>query len=252
MKEGFSIAVDGIDGCGKSTQVDLLVKELKRRYGDDMVLHTREIGSWHDNTTTRLREILLDPETKASKKALQILHIAQCLIHHENVVKPAVDSGKIVVKDRSSLSFFSYGSASMDGQEDEWLCDLIDIASLDHEDLIVIFHIDEEEANARLVKRRQDTGENIDMVEGWGRDLQRRVAKTFEAISDRSLNDGPVFGLKVTGLSQTEVHSSLVDCVDTFLKRREARQKEFDSLMERVSEKETDDELSEQVSPAVL
>lgn len=103
------IVFEGIVGSGKSTQSKKLVAFLREKLWEDQIIHVREPGStpiaedirtlaqgkeWEDETMHPLTNAYLYAAARA-----QTLH---------TVVKPALESGKIVVSDRSFLSSLAY------------------------------------------------------------------------------------------------------------------------------------------------
>ncbi|MGD9034219.1 MAG: dTMP kinase [Desulfobacteraceae bacterium] len=91
------ITFEGIEGCGKTTQVRRFVKRLKR-LGIPLIT-TLEPGGTRIGRD--IRKILLDPRNKnLSPFAELILYAADRAQHVEEVIKPALDEGKWVVCDR--------------------------------------------------------------------------------------------------------------------------------------------------------
>ena len=105
---GSFITLEGIDGCGKSTQHLLLVEALKARGIDPLA--TREPGG------TRLGEAIrsqLSAYSTALTPATELLLIVAARAQHvEEVIRPALASGRTVISDRytdSSVAFQGYG-----------------------------------------------------------------------------------------------------------------------------------------------
>jgi len=97
MKKGFFLSFEGIDGCGKSTQVRLLQKALERK---GFCVHTiREPGG--SRIGKQLRKLLLDPQngsiTSKTEAALYIACMGQNVT--EKVI-PALKKGCVVIADR--------------------------------------------------------------------------------------------------------------------------------------------------------
>ena len=91
------ITFEGIEGCGKTTQVRRFVKRLKR-LGISLIT-TLEPGGTRIGRD--IRKILLDPRNKnLSPFAELILYAADRAQHVEEIIKPALDEGKWVVCDR--------------------------------------------------------------------------------------------------------------------------------------------------------
>jgi dTMP kinase len=101
---GRLIALEGVDGCGKSTQA----LRLARAIG---ALSTAEPGATQLGAT--LRTLLLDPELPpVSERAEALLMAADRAQHVDEVVRPALDAGRWVVTERfsgSTLAYQGYG-----------------------------------------------------------------------------------------------------------------------------------------------
>lgn len=105
VPRGFFLTVEGPDGSGKTTQVELLEKSL-RQYGFS-VLHTREPGGCA--ISEDIRRIILDTanmEMCASCEAL--LYAAARAQHVHQVIRPAVERGMLVLCDRFVDSSVAY------------------------------------------------------------------------------------------------------------------------------------------------
>ena len=106
MVSGFFLTFEGIEKSGKTTQADLLVDRL-RAEGRDVVF-TLEPGG------TRLgegaRRLLLDPNLgmEVSQRAEVFLFAADRAQHIEEVIRPALDAGKLVISDRFVDSTIAY------------------------------------------------------------------------------------------------------------------------------------------------
>ncbi|MBA1420248.1 MAG: dTMP kinase [Epsilonproteobacteria bacterium] len=102
------ILFEGIDTCGKSTQIELLADKF-----DDIVV-TKEPGG--TKFGIKAREILLT-DSLASKRAELLLFLADRAEHYEEVVEP--NKNKVVVSDRGFLSGIGYALANGDFDFDE-------------------------------------------------------------------------------------------------------------------------------------
>jgi len=106
---GVFITLEGIDGTGKSTHHRLLVNHLRRRGLG--VCSTREPGG--TSMGERVRRILMDSRTRmlAPLAELALFYAARAQ-HLEDVVRPALERGEIVVSDRfndASMAYQGYG-----------------------------------------------------------------------------------------------------------------------------------------------
>jgi dTMP kinase len=109
MSHGLFITLEGIDGTGKSTQLRLLVQHLKKR--GFAVRATREPGG--TKVGERIRKILLASTTTrlAPLAELALMYAARAQ-HLQEVIRPALARGEIVVSDRyndASLAYQGYG-----------------------------------------------------------------------------------------------------------------------------------------------
>lgn len=103
--KGLFITFEGGEGAGKSTQIRLLVKWLRKHRVP--VLLTLEPGG--TKIGKRIRELLLNPKTKnLSQRAELLLYVADRAQHVDEVVLPALRSGKVVVSDRYADSSTVY------------------------------------------------------------------------------------------------------------------------------------------------
>lgn len=107
--EGVFITFEGLDGCGKSTQMDLLAQALRGR--GYVVLVTREPGG--TALGEAVRDVLLDPRHHGiSARAEALLYAAARAHLVEQVIRPALADGQVVLCDRyldSSLAYQGYG-----------------------------------------------------------------------------------------------------------------------------------------------
>ncbi len=108
---GLFITFEGADGCGKSTQLRYLAQFLEKN--GIAVVCTREPGG--SLVAEKIRDILLDKEnTEMDGMTEALLYAAARAEHVRKVIKPALQSGKVVLCDRfihSSLAYQGYGRA---------------------------------------------------------------------------------------------------------------------------------------------
>lgn len=102
---GLFITLEGVEGCGKSTQIKLLSRFLSER-GIEHVI-TREPGG--TEIGDKIRKILLDVSNLKMEPLTELLLYAASRAQHIlEIIKPAISSGKIVVCDRFYDSTLAY------------------------------------------------------------------------------------------------------------------------------------------------
>lgn len=103
------VTLEGIEGCGKSTQAKLLARRF-RREGFDVVL-TREPGG--TAIGRHIRQVILDPQHHRMAPEVELgLYFSDRAQHLRELIWPALDRGRIVVCDRftdSTLAYQGYG-----------------------------------------------------------------------------------------------------------------------------------------------
>lgn len=107
------ISLDGIDGAGKSTQIQRLVQRLETEGCE--VLSVRDPGS--TEIGKRLRAILLDSDLTMNRLTEAMLFMASRTEMIETILRPALASGKTIISDRFLLANVVYQSIS-DAQSD--------------------------------------------------------------------------------------------------------------------------------------
>ena len=107
---GLFISFEGIDGVGKSTQIDLLTKhldELGRKYVQTLEPGGTELG-------VEIRHLLLHRKGEVAPRAEALLYAADRAHHVATMVRPALESGTDVVMDRYLDSSVAYQGAGRD------------------------------------------------------------------------------------------------------------------------------------------
>lgn len=171
---GCFITVEGIDGCGKSTQARLLVEDLERAGYD--VLALREPGGVA--ISEKIRALLLDPAHAEMSATCELLlyEAARAQLVHE-VVAPALEAGRVVVCDRFYDSTTAYqGHAGGVPLDAVTRANELAVGAC-APDLTLVFDIDPALAAERTVSRAQDR------MEAKGIAYQQCVAEGFRAIA---------------------------------------------------------------------
>ncbi len=105
MNKGKFIVLEGIDNCGKSTQAKMLEKYFQDQ-GTDVVL-AREPGG--TQIGEEIREVVLKPRDEMANPITQtLLFYAARTEFMDQIVKPNIDAGKMVITDRFESSTYVY------------------------------------------------------------------------------------------------------------------------------------------------
>lgn len=180
-KRGLFLVFEGVDGSGTTTQVELLCDFLEGR--GHKVIRTREPGG--TRLSERIRHLVLDPNWKETSFLTELfLYAASRAQHVEELIKPAIEKGSIVVCDRFTASSVAYQSFGRGLSRD--LVEKVNEIAIGScaPDLTFFLRISVEEA----LRRRAHRAEQVDRLEEAGQRLQERVAMGYEAVFKEDLN----------------------------------------------------------------
>lgn len=170
--KGLFITFEGADGCGKTTQLNLLTEYLRKKGLD--VVTTLEPGGQY--VCEKIRELVLLYKGEVSPKCEAFLYLASRAQNVDFVVKPAVDAGKIVLCDRhidSTIAYQGYGR----GIDIEQLKNQNNLATSNFKpDLTLVFDIDVETSQSRVGKEK-------DRLEAAGKEFHERVRDGYLEIA---------------------------------------------------------------------
>jgi len=165
---GLFVTFEGIDRSGKTTQARLLVEAL----GQD-ALGVREPGG--TEVGERVRDVLKDPAVELGPEGEALLFAAARAELVAQVIRPALEQGRIVVSDRFLDSSLAYqGAARGLGMEEVERVNAFATGAL-APDLTFLLAIDPAAAEAR--------GGHSDRFEDEGRGLQQRVLAAYEELA---------------------------------------------------------------------
>jgi dTMP kinase len=151
----FFITLEGIEGCGKSTQTPLLVEWLKSK-GYEVTV-TREPGG--TAIGKRIRAILLDPESRGITGLSELLlYSADRAQHISEVIEPALSAGGVVVCDRYSDATAAYQGYGR-GQDLELIAGVGEFATRGlMPDLTLLLDLPVEAGLSRAISRNDANG----------------------------------------------------------------------------------------------
>ena len=173
---GVFISFEGIDGAGKSTQIQRLAAHL-RDQGHEVVT-TREPGG--SVGAEEIRALLVTGATgRWSPETEILLFTAARQDHLENTIRPALAEGKIVLCDRfadSTRIYQGVARGDLRGLVDRLHAEVIN----QEPDLTLILDMDPAVGLARADAR----ADNEDRFEGMGQDFQTRLRAGFLALAE--------------------------------------------------------------------
>lgn len=175
MKTGLLVSFEGPDGSGKTTQIQIL-KEYLTKKGYE-VLFTREPGG--TRISEKIREIILDNKNEDMNGACEaLLYAASRAQLVSEIIKPALDAGKVVICDRFVHSSIVYqGIGRGIGMERVKMINDVALDGLEA-DLIFMLNISYEEGLRRKEKQRA-----LDRLENSGTEFHKKVYDGYISIS---------------------------------------------------------------------
>ena len=202
------ISFDGVDGAGKSTQVQLLRDWLVAR--GETVVTCRDPGS--TSLGERLRGVLLDHHgVPISRRSEMLLYMAARAQLVEEIIRPALDRGEWVLSDRYLLANVVYQAhAGGMNVDDVWETGRIATGGL-MPDLTVVLDI-----SAATARTRQNRP--LDRMESQGLEFLERVREGFltEARGSR-------LPIRVVNADRpaAEIHQDVLPAIEALLARKQ-------------------------------
>jgi dTMP kinase len=199
---GRFIVFEGIDGCGKTTQIGMLESALKRK-----VVRLREPGGTPIGEDIRV--VLLNAKHAGMSPTTEfLLYMASRAQLVEQEIRPALKRGDVVLLDRYYYSTAAYqGAAGKLGVK--YVLDFAEkTCGFPKPDLVVLLDVDPEEAARRTTREK-------DRVEAKGIEYQKRVRAAYLAIAKAQKRRFRVIG---TSGSIQAVHEKVLEVVTRVLR----------------------------------
>jgi dTMP kinase len=208
---GAFITFEGIDGCGKSTQLRLLASELRVR-GVDTVA-TREPGG--TALGQRLRAALLDIDEQVDPLAELLVFAADRAHHVRTLLLPALESNQIVLSDRYADATVAYQGAGR-GFAPKLIQEIVELATGGlTPDLTLLFDLSVAESAVRT--RRRVASKNTDRLDIEDAAFHTRVRNAYLEIAKTETHRFRVIDARN---STQETHRKVMDIVMPFLQAR--------------------------------
>jgi len=214
----LKISFEGIDGSGKSSAMKYFIGQAL-----DSNLNTveaREVGNPHIPVCQKLREVVLDPNSKLCGESMEFIFSA---MRYENELwynnlKFGDCPPDLVVFDREYFSHLAYTDHNVNREFTTKLYEGLVRDATTISDIVIYLQVDSEVALGRRVRR----GEVTDAIELKGVEFQNKVAKSFLYWLDKYQAEGRVKKVYYVNANKTlpEVQMQLDHVLDDILLRR--------------------------------
>ncbi|PYS48443.1 MAG: dTMP kinase [Acidobacteria bacterium] len=209
---GSFITFEGIDGCGKSTQLRMLASELRLRGLE--VVQTREPGGTALGKC--IRTVLLDAQMEVDPLAELLLFAADRAQHVRRLLRPAIESGSVVLSDRYADATAAYQGAGR-AFTPELIAKVIEIATEGLKpDLTLVFDLSVAECLART-ERRTDGENKTDRLDAEDAAFHTRVREAYLQLASNEPDRVRI--VDATG-SVNEIHNRVLEVVIPFLEKQ--------------------------------
>ncbi|HJZ79866.1 MAG TPA: dTMP kinase [Pyrinomonadaceae bacterium] len=208
---GAFITFEGIDGCGKSTQLRLLASELRVRGRE--VVTTREPGG--TTLGQKLRAALLDVQEQVDPLAELLVFAADRAQHVRGLLRPALAANKIVLSDRYADATVAYQGAGR-GFRPDLIQEIVQLATDGlRPDLTLLFDLSVAESAVRTRKRFE--AKHSDRLDSEDAAFHTRVRNAYLEIAQASPDRVRLIDARG---SVQETHQKVMDIVMPFLQER--------------------------------
>ena len=207
--KGKFITFEGIDGSGKSTQLRMLAYELQSR-GMDVVTTCEPGGT---PLGRALREAFLETWEPVTPMAELLAFAADRAQHVEQLIKPSVQAGKLVISDRYADATYAYQGAGR-GFPEEKVLEVIALATGGLKpDLTLFFDITVDEAVRRMAAR-DETHTRKNRMDVEPEEFYSRVRDAYLGIAQREPERFRVIDAQRPA---DAIHNDVMDLITTFL-----------------------------------
>lgn len=181
--KGVYIALEGIDGSGKTTQAEALAAYFTK-LGRKVVV-TQEPR--RDGVIGKIIHKVLRHEVKVPPVALQYLFSADRAVHQEKLIMPSLKEGKVVISDRAFWSGVAYGlldrAMDRDSKKDERLLVSLSILSMYHQFVAPDYSFYLRTDVKTAIKRLKGEGRPLEYYENEKK--LERVKKIYDWLDDK-------------------------------------------------------------------
>jgi len=208
---GAFITFEGIDGCGKSTQLRLLADKLTAR--GLPVISTREPGG--TPLGKKLRAALLDVSEQVDPLTELLVFAADRAQHVRMHLRPALDQNQVVLSDRYADATVAYQGAGR-GFDPKLISEIVELATGGLKpDLTLLFDLSVPESSVRT--RRRVARKRTDRLDIEAAEFHTRVRDAYLEIAKREPHRFRVIDARG---SVEQTHKAVMEIVIPFLKDR--------------------------------
>ena len=208
---GAFITFEGIDGCGKSTQLRLLASELRVR--GVPVVATREPGG--TPLGQKLRAALLDVQEQVDPLTELLVFAADRAQHVRKHLLPALEQNQVVLSDRYADATVAYQGAGR-GFDPQLIQEIVELATGGLKpDLTLLFDLSVPESAVRTRKRVQN--KRTDRLDKENAEFHTRVRNAYLELAKREPERFRVIDARG---SVNETQNAVMNIVIPFLERR--------------------------------
>lgn len=208
---GKFLTFEGIDGCGKSTQMRILASDLRLRGYE--VITTREPGGTQFGN--RLREVLLDIDEQVDPLAELLVFAADRAQHVRTLIRPGLESNHIVLSDRYADATAAYQGAGR-GFPASTINHAIKLATGGLKpDLTLLFDLPVE-VSLKRARQRHHEGIRPDRLDVEDVKFYERVRSSYLKLASA---EPKRFRIIDAGKAVEDVHAQVTKVVNEFLEK---------------------------------
>ncbi len=210
--KGLFITLEGLDGAGKTTQLHKAAQLLRQKGYE--VVESREPGG--TELAEKVRALVLDATLPLNNTTQTLLYLAARSEHVDKLLRPALESGKIVLCDRFSDSTLAYQGLAA-GKSLEELKPLRQLNAFATEGLAPDITIVLDGDPQILVKRRDARGVT-DRYEEQGLELQYKLRDAFSKLAEAEPERMHIINAEG---SEELVNNAIMAVIEEFLERKQ-------------------------------
>ncbi|BFT66455.1 MULTISPECIES: dTMP kinase [Parvimonas] len=177
---GLFITFEGPDGCGKTSIINLLKEYYKN---NEKIIFTREPGG--TKISEKIREIILSNDnSEMSARTEALLYSASRAQHIDELIKPNLEKGNVIISDRFVLSSLAYQGGGRElGVENVKKINDFAINGV-NPDMVIFFYVD-----PLTTLKRKSLSDEADRLELSGDNFHSRVYNTYMELLEEMKNE---------------------------------------------------------------